>query len=152
MMTATPMQTSDAEVQAALLDAARSLRPLVEDCADQTERERQLPDSLVEAMAADGLLTMMVPRDLGGGQVDPRTCVRVLEEIARADGSAGWCLMVAATLSLTAGSLPIDAAREIWGSRRAFVAGSIVGSGQAALVDGGYQVDGRWSFASGCRH
>ena len=33
------------------------------------------------------------------------------------------------------------------------LAGSILaGSGTAACVDGGYQISGRWPFASGCRH
>ena len=137
----------------ALLAAARSLRPLIEASADEIERERQLPGPLVEAMAAAGLFTMLVPRELGGGQVDPETCLRVIEEVARGDGSAGWCLNVGAVVGLAAGSLREDAADEIWGrDPRAFVAGSAVGSGTASVVDGGYRVSGRWSFASGCQH
>ncbi|MFN8635200.1 MAG: acyl-CoA dehydrogenase family protein [Chloroflexota bacterium] len=131
--------------------AAQALRPLVEASADQIEREQQLPESIVAAMADAGLLTMLVPRELGGAQTDPLTCLRVLEEVARYDGSAGWCLFVAAVTAITAGSLREDAAHAIWGNPRAFVAGSIAG-GTATVADGGYRIRGRWSFASGCRN
>jgi alkylation response protein AidB-like acyl-CoA dehydrogenase len=136
-----------------VLAAARALRPLIEANADQIEQDCKLTDPVVEAMAAAGLFTMLVPRELGGAQVDPGTCLRVIEEIARADGSTAWCLMVDVVVSLAAGSLRPDAAREIWGhDPRALVAGSGVGAGRAVVADGGYRVSGRWSFASGCQN
>ena len=48
--------------------------------------------------------------------------------------------------------MPEDAAREIYGAPDAVVAGALRPSGRARLVDGGFVVDGRWSFASGIRH
>jgi alkylation response protein AidB-like acyl-CoA dehydrogenase len=136
-----------------LLDAARALRPLVEASADEIERERRLPEPLVEAMASAGLLTMLVPRGLGGGQVDPETFLRVIEEVSRSDASTGWCLNQGVLISLAAGSLREGTATEIWGDDpRAFVAGTAIPSGTAVVVDGGYRVSGRWAFASGCQH
>ena len=85
-----------------LLDGARALRPLLSASADQIERERQLPESLVEAMASAGLLTMLVPRGLGGAQTDPETCLRAIEEVSRGDGSAGWVLSVGVVVTLAA--------------------------------------------------
>src|SRR5207248_1964900 len=98
-----------------LLDAARALRPLIEASADQIERECQLTEPVVEALASAGLFTMLVPRELGGAQIDPVTYVRIVEEIAQADGSTGWCVMTGAVVGLSAGSLREDAARSIWG-------------------------------------
>jgi alkylation response protein AidB-like acyl-CoA dehydrogenase len=146
------MTTHEAAAEATLLDAARALRPLIEASADRIEADRQLTGPIIDAMAEAGLLTMLVPREFGGAQVDPMTALRAIEEVARADGSTGWCLMVAAVVGLGAGSLRRDVAGEIWGHRRAFVAGSITGSGTAVVVNGGFRVRGRWSFASGCRH
>lgn len=147
------MNVMDVKPETALLDAARALRPLVEASADQIEHDRQLPESLVEAMAAAGLLTMLVPRELGGTQVDPVTCARVTEEIARGDGSAAWCLNTGAVIGVAAASLRASAASLIWGhNRRAYVAGSAVGQGTAVVAGGGFRVSGRWSFTSGCQH
>jgi alkylation response protein AidB-like acyl-CoA dehydrogenase len=48
--------------------------------------------------------------------------------------------------------LPEDAAREIYSASDAVVAGALRPTGRARPVDGGFVVDGRWSFASGIRH
>jgi alkylation response protein AidB-like acyl-CoA dehydrogenase len=141
------------EIGLSILDAARALTPQIRACADEIERERRLPAALFDAMAAAGLFKMFVPRELGGGEVDPETGVRVIEEIARADGSAAWCTMVSAAVGMTAGSLPEDAAWTIFGrDPHAFVVGSGAGGGRAVIVEGGYRVSGRWGFASGCLH
>src|SRR5207245_359223 len=51
-----------------------------------------------------------------------------------------------------AGRLPAGAAREVFGDRRAVVAGQLEPGGIAEAVKGGYRVSGRWPFASGCQH
>ena len=76
----------------------------------------------------------------------------VVEEIARADAAAAWNLMLGATYGLWGAFLPEHAAREIYGAPDAVVAGALRLSGRARPVDGGFVVDGRWSFASGIRH
>ena len=59
-----------------MLEAARALGPQIRACADQIEQERQLPVTLVDAMAAAGLFKMLVPRSLGAARSIPRrTCV-----------------------------------------------------------------------------
>ena len=146
------MTQDEPRTGSALLEAARDLRPLIEANADQTERNCQLGEPVVEALAAAGLFTMLVPRELGGAQVDPLTYVRVVDELARADGSTSWCVMTGGVVGLAAGSLQQDAARQIWGNPRGFVAGAAARSGRAVVVDGGYRVSGRWPFASGCRN
>lgn len=147
------MSVMERTTETTLLDRARALRPLLSAGADQTERERRLPEPVVEALAAAGLFAMLVPRGLGGGQVDPETFLRVVEEISQSDANAGWCLNQVVLISLAAGSLPEDAAAEIWGhDPRAVVAGTAIPSGTAVVVEGGYRVSGRWAFASGCQH
>src|SRR5579864_9332344 len=98
------------------------------------------------------LFRMYIPKELGGFEIDPITSMIVVEEIARADAAAAWNLMLGATYGLWAAFLPEDAAREIYGAADAVVAGALRPSGRARPVDGGFVVDGRWSFASGIRH
>lgn len=135
-----------------LIDAARALADGIRTRADQIERDRRLPLELVGAMADAGLFRMCVPRRFGGGEVEAATMVRAIEELAYADGSAGWCLMIGATSGLVSGYLPADAAREIHGPPRAVIGGVFAPFGKAIVVDGGYRVSGRWPFASGCQH
>jgi alkylation response protein AidB-like acyl-CoA dehydrogenase len=96
---------------------------------------------------------MVVPRELGGLQVDLLTFLRAAELIAEADGSAGWNLANSAIQQFVALSLPDEGVEEIFeAGPDTIIAGTAVpGGGQAAAVDGGYRVTGRWRFGSGCR-
>src|SRR3954469_19627298 len=92
-MSGAPMRPPDASP----LDAARALGPSIRAAADQIERDRRLPPPLVDALAAAGVFRLLVPRALGGLEVEPAMMIDVVEEIARANGSAGWCAMIGAT-------------------------------------------------------
>src|SRR5882724_4987304 len=95
--------------------AARELAPRLRAAADAIEAGRRLPGDLVAAMAAAGIFRMCVPRSLGGGELEVVNMLETLEELAHADGSAGWCAMIGATSGLVSGYLPAPFAREIYG-------------------------------------
>jgi alkylation response protein AidB-like acyl-CoA dehydrogenase len=96
---------------------------------------------------------LWVPRSLGGAEADPMTLVRVIEEISRANGAAGWCVAIGGEYGVFGGYLPTEAAREIYGSDpHVFTSGALRPFGEAAVVDGGYRVTGRWPLGSGCQH
>jgi alkylation response protein AidB-like acyl-CoA dehydrogenase len=134
------------------LAIARSLAPALRAAAADTERGRRLAPDAVAALRDAGLFRLCVPRDLGGLEASPREAIEVLEEVATADGAAGWCLMVAITSSLVAGYLDEPTARAIFGEPGAIVSGVFAPRGVAHIVDDGYRVTGRWPFASGCQH
>ena len=136
----------------ALIEAAQRITPLVRACGDEGERERRLPAQVLAAMHEARLFRMYIPKALDGLEIDPITSMIVVEEIARADAAAAWNLMLGATYGLWAAFLPEDAAREIYSASDAVVAGALRPIGRARPVDGGFVVDGRWSFASGIRH
>jgi alkylation response protein AidB-like acyl-CoA dehydrogenase len=141
------------DTSASLVEAARRLWPRVRELADTTERERRLPAELVRAFAEAGVFRMCVPRRLGGGEVDAATLVGVVEELARADGAAAWCAMIAATSGVVSAYLSDEVAREIYGARPDVVSGGVFApQGRARPEGGGYRVSGRWAFASGCEH
>lgn len=138
---------------AALLETARVLAPRIAAAADRIELERRLPLEVVHAMADAGLFRMLVPRSLGGGEMDLATYANVVEEVAKADGSTAWCLSQAAGTAAVAARLGPDGAREIFGSDpRSIVAWGPPREARAITVEAGYRVTGRWTFASGCRH
>ena len=135
------------------VEAAKGLAPQIQASADEIERSRRLPLPLVDAMAQAGLFRLWIPRSLGGEETDPTTLVRVVEEVSRADGAAGWCLGIGGTYGAFGGYLSADAAHEIYGSDPLVrTAGALRPFGNAVVVDGGYHVTGRWPLGSGCQH
>lgn len=107
---------------------------------------------MLRALHDAGLFRLLLPRVLDGAEVDPVTFVRVIEEVAKHDASAAWCLCQAAGCSMTAAYLGPAEARAIFGDREAVLAWGPSLDARAVAVDGGYRITGTWSFASGCRH
>jgi alkylation response protein AidB-like acyl-CoA dehydrogenase len=140
------------EGSAALLVTASDLRQVVRDYQEEIERGRRLPAALVERFRAAGLYRMLVPRALGGLEVDLATFLRAVELISEGDGSAGWNVANHAFGVLIALSLPDEGVAELFDNGPDYLgAGTIAGmGGRGRSVDGGYLVTGRWSFGSGC--
>jgi alkylation response protein AidB-like acyl-CoA dehydrogenase len=135
------------------LDAARSLASMIRSCADQIEADRELPRPLFEALADARLFQLALPRALGGPEIDLPTYVRVLEEIGKADASAGWIVNQCAIFATYAARMPRDIARLIWiDTPRSIVANTPLPTAQATVAAGGYRVTGRQGFSTGCRH
>jgi alkylation response protein AidB-like acyl-CoA dehydrogenase len=92
---------------------------------------------------------MMTPLSLGGLEVDPVTCARVVEEIATADSAAAWSLQSPNVNAWWASRLPEQGVEEIYGSSpSAMVAAAFHPPQQATEVPGGYRVSGRAQLAS----
>ena len=141
------------EIDPPQLEAARALAPELSARAAEAEAARRLPPDLAAKLAEAGIFAVCVPARYGGAELCARDALRLFEELARADGAAGWCAMIGATTGLLAGSLPERFAREIYGaSPRVITGGAGAMSGRARAVAGGHVVSGRWSFGSGCQH
>jgi alkylation response protein AidB-like acyl-CoA dehydrogenase len=135
------------------LDAAQEMAPTIRSCADQIEKDRELPRPLFEALAAAGFFKPLIPRAVGGAEVDLPTYVQVLEELGKADASTGWVVNQCAVFATYAAQMPRDVARLIWiDTPHSVVANTPVATAQAVEVPGGYRVSGRQGFSSGCRH
>ena len=135
-----------------LVAAARHLGAMIRDRRDESKRERRLPATVLSAMHDARLFRMYVPIEYGGLETDPITSMQVVEAVAEADAAAAWNLMIGATYGIWAAFLPEASAREIYGAKDAIVAGALRPSGVARATTGGYQVSGRWAFASGIDH
>jgi len=130
---------------------ARALAPALEAAADEIERTQELPEPLLGQFHEARLFRMLLPRSVGGDQVEPWTYMRAIEEIARADGSVGWNSFVANSSALIAPYIPIEAARTIYSDPRGLIAWGPPNQHRAIAAPGGYRVTGEWHFASGSR-
>src|ERR1700682_2861795 len=145
----TPTPTPTGTELDSLIDRASGL---ARELAATTERERALPQALVDELLATGLLRAGAPASLGALEASPATTLNAAERIARGDASAGWCVSIAATSSLLAAYLPGRGAAEIFCDPLTVAAGVWAPRGKALVDDGGLRVSGRWSFCSGISH
>jgi len=104
---------------------------------------------VLRALFDASLFRLLLPRFLDGGEVDPLTFVQVIEQIARHDASAAWCLCQAAGCSMTAAYLGPEAARDIFGDRRAVLAWGPSHDAKAVAVDGEQRVQIRLASTYG---
>jgi alkylation response protein AidB-like acyl-CoA dehydrogenase len=138
-----------------LLAAIRSHRAEFEAAGDRAEDLRTLPGETVEMLRDLGAFWLKTPAELGGTPLDPVDFCDVIEELAYADSSTAWAAMIGAGCGgLAGGWLPEAGARRVFapGHPLPVVAGQLQPRGTGRLVEGGYVVSGRWSFASGIMH
>jgi alkylation response protein AidB-like acyl-CoA dehydrogenase len=138
----------------ALLDAVERVRETLTAGAAESEERGTLDQVSVDALYQAGLFSFTTASELGGEEVDPLLELEVTEAACRIDPSAGWCMLIAAGSVANIGAfLPDEAIDEVFPGRRVPKAASVFApTGIATPVDGGYRLNGRWSFASGIRH
>ena len=132
-----------------LVERARELAPLLHEHTDAGERDRRLARPVMDALVAAGFQRMFTPRSLGGLEVGPVTCARVVEELAGADSAAGWALQTGNVGAWWSARLPKEGAEEVFASGPdALIAASFQPPHQAVEVPGGYRYSGRGPLAS----
>lgn len=131
---------------------ARKLKPFVAAHADEAEAQGHVSEVVVRAVADAGLYRLCAPRCFGGGEADPVTTIKVIEEISAGDGAAGWALMIGMeTVGIGTSLMAADTAAQLFADRPDLVmCGALNPQGRARRVEGGWIVNGQWPFASGC--
>ena len=130
-----------------------ALIPLLEAAGPRIDAARELPLDVVQAMHANQMFRLLLPRSVGGVELDPATYVQAVEAIAMGDGSTAWCMNQGSGCSMSAAYLPPEAARAVFGRPDDVLAwGQARGRAHATKVPGGWRVTGTWLFASGSRH
>ena len=135
-----------------VLHAAVGLAVQIRAAGDEIEQCRRLPREIAVAMQKAGIFGMAMPRAWGGPELDPLTQFRVIEALAMAEGSAGWCAMIGCDGGYVTAFLDQDIGRAMYPDLRVATAVAATTTGQAQRVPGGYRVSGRFPFVSGCHH
>ena len=130
---------------------ARALGPTVVAVADEIERSQQIPEPVLSELHDSRLLRMLLPRSVGGDQVEPWVYLHTIEEMGRHDGSVAWNMFVANSAALIAPFIPLESAKAIYADPRSAIAWGPPNRHRASAVPGGYRVTGEWHFASGSR-
>jgi alkylation response protein AidB-like acyl-CoA dehydrogenase len=111
---------------------------------------RHIAPDVVDRFVDIGVYRALVPRAFGGDEKSPREFCELVEAISQADGSAGWVASFGMAVTYLAALPPETFARIYADSPDVVFAGGIFPPQRAPRVEGGFEVSGRWSFASGC--
>lgn len=126
--------------------------------AQEIEQLRRLPADLVDDLRSASMFRLFTPHVYGGQQLPLAEGLRVFADGGFHDGSTGWCLMIANTTALLAGSLPPVEAELIFGDPDAITGGFAAPVGRAVMTgdlgdaEAELEVSGRWSWGSGTDH
>jgi len=146
--------TERAAKRQALLDAVDSISEILRASGPRSEERGTLATEAVDALVRTGIFRLKLAAEMGGAEADPVTEMLVLEALAYADLTSGWCTMVGATAIASLGTfLPESGLQKVFTDGRVPTAAiSFFPAGRAVRNGNGYKVNGRWRFNSGIRH
>jgi len=147
--TGAPVASFDPAKATETPEFAELLRVLSER-QDEFEQLRHIPRDVIALMKKARIFRSSTPARFGGAAMAPHHFLKMVDKIGTVDGSAAWVAAFGSANTYTA-ALPV-AAQEIMyatGPDQVF-AGGLHPVQQAERVDGGWNVSGRWKFASGC--
>ena len=131
------------------LDRAKAIRGLVSDEALASERLGRLTDKVAAALLDANLFSIRLPQADGGLGGTGVELFEATEEIARADGSAGWCMLISNAISTfvhkgaTAKTL-----REVFGNGPVACWATLLPKAKSVEVKGGFRVSGNFAWGS----
>jgi len=137
-----------------LLEKIREIGPVLERNAAADEDAGELTAESFEALRPLKMSHVMASEDLGGAQLPPRQVLELIEAITWHSGSAGWVSMVHTAIgAMSAAFLPDTAIEKLFapGTEHRF-SGQGAPLGMLKKVEGGYRLNGRWSYGSGFSH
>jgi len=148
------MNAGEAFNREAATTRVKRLLPLLDEQAAEMDRRRELTPEVHRALVDADLLRLLMPRAIGGQEIDLLEFCDACDLAARADASTGWFIAQCnVTSSTAAAALARDVALEMFDGPTAGAAwGPPHGASRAVRVEGGYRLTGQWSYASGGRH
>jgi alkylation response protein AidB-like acyl-CoA dehydrogenase len=135
-------------------ERARAVQAVLDKHGPEMDRRRELTQEVVDALAGQDLLRMLLPKSMGGQEVPLVDYAKACEALAWADASTAWFVNQSnVSMATSAASMPHEAAAAMFAGPYAGLAwGARHDKSKAIRVDGGYRLSGTWSFASGGRH
>jgi indole-3-acetate monooxygenase len=148
------MDTSVSAITTSAPERARALQPLLDAHGAEMDRRREVTPEVVEALVQADMLRLLLPRSLGGQEMQLVDYARTIEALGYADASVAWFINQSNVSSATsAAAMPHDTALAVFGPANVGLAwGARHSRSKAIKVPGGYRLTGTWSFASGGRH
>src|SRR5580698_6385380 len=122
-------------------ERARALQPLLDEHGPEIDRRGEVTPEVVEALAANDMLRLLLPRSLGGQELGLLEYCKTTEALGYADASVAWFVNQSNVSSATsAAAMPHDSALAVFGTPAAGLAwGARHSRSKAVQVEGGYR-------------
>ena len=109
----------------------------------------RLPSDLVEKLRDAGIYRAMVAKRFGGDELAPAQFLEMIEKISSVDASTGWVASFGFSATYLS-ALPVATLETMYADGPDVIfAGGIFPPQTATPVEGGLEVNGRWSWGSG---
>jgi alkylation response protein AidB-like acyl-CoA dehydrogenase len=138
-----------------VLEKLGALAPEIRARASEAEGLRRMPPDLVQQLKGAGIFRMYAPRSHGGLELDFPEGLKVIQAVARIDGSAGWTVMIGTASAPILSRMPRETFDAMFAKHGPdMIQAGLAGAprGRAERAPGGYRVSGEWPFSSGCEH
>ncbi|AWY02497.1 acyl-CoA dehydrogenase [Marinomonas primoryensis] len=117
---------------------------------NEFDDQQCISQDIIEKFRELGIYRALVPKRLGGDELTAAQFCEVIEEISKADGSAGWVASFGMGVVYLS-ALPTDTLESLYAKSPDIVfAGGIFPPQPAEKIAEGFRVKGRWKFSSGC--
>jgi len=113
----------------------------------------RLTDRSAKRLRDAGVIRLLQPKEFGGLEAHPREFAETAMAIGAMDGATGWVSGIVGVHPWEMAFFDPKAQEEVWGENPdTWIASPYAPMGVATPVDGGYILNGRWSFSSGTDH
>ncbi|MFD4181993.1 acyl-CoA dehydrogenase family protein [Rhodococcus sp. NPDC058514] len=113
----------------------------------------RLSDANAKRLKESGAIRMLQPKQYGGLEVHPREFAETAMAIGAMDGATGWVTGIVGVHPWELAFFDPKAQEEVWGQDQdTWMASPYAPMGVAVPTDGGYILNGKWSFSSGTDH
>ncbi|GAB2843839.1 flavin-dependent monooxygenase [Actinocorallia aurea] len=127
--------------------------PALRESSVEADRIKEIPRSSIDLLSDAGVFRMLVPRRYGGLETDPVAFFETVRAVSSACGSTGWLAGWFAVHAWHLALFPAEAQEEVWREGPDVLVSAAYGAtGHVVEVAGGYRLQGRWSWATGCGH
>lgn len=131
-----------------------AMLPLAREGRGQSERDGVVCQRTVDAMVEAGFFRAFTPLQYGGLELSPADFFDGIIRLAQADSAAAWIAGQINCHALEIASMSPRMQEDFWGVHGpdARASSSFAPLGRATPVEGGYVLDGTWTFSSGVDH
>ncbi|CAA0105635.1 Flavin-dependent monooxygenase, oxygenase subunit HsaA [BD1-7 clade bacterium] len=129
------------------------LQPKMRERAQQTKRDRKVPDATINELKDTGFFLALQPKVYGGYEMLPQDFFRLHLAISEACMSTAWASGIIAVHAFQIALMAKKAQEDVWSTDiHTRVSSSYAPVGKVEIVDGGFKLSGRWGWSSGCQH
>ena len=135
-----------------LVRAAKKAAVRIAERAPEADRQRRVPVENIQDLHEAGLLTVAIPRSLGGSEADLITQVALYEIIGGACASTAWVMGNHSVLCTRALGMMGDASHPLIRDvvdNGSLISHAAIPGGETKTAPGGFVSSGRWPFVSG---